>query len=124
MSETILYFFAGVGAICFLAMIFVTSRLLKKEKSLAQTELSIKNLRRECQLLEQMCNANKVASNKQMDAITDIAEVQAIMKDQHRRLYLQVNELLRKELKELNKQQTNMWHRIQELSFNKKSGPE
>lgn len=93
MSEWLLYFFAGAGALCLAFMAFITAALLKREKSQEQFDLAISNLRRECLLLEQMCDANKTVSNKQMDAVVHLSGLVKMMDNQVRNLGKQVQEL-------------------------------
>ena len=93
MTEMILYFLAGAGAVCLSALVWTTARLLRKEKSFGDVDLSVKNLRRQCRLLEQMCDANRVASTVQMETIVSLA----------------------KQMKGINERTSTIWEKVQEL---------
>lgn len=79
MPTWLLYFFAGAGAVALLAILMSCYNFTKKDRKDRDLELSIKNLRRECVMLERLCDATRVVTNKQMEAITELAGIVKLM---------------------------------------------
>lgn len=99
----LLNFFAGAGAVSLVAMLISLLGLMKKDRIERSTARDIQLLHDMLTALEKMCEANKIASDKQMDALMEMG----------------------KSLKSTNTQMSAIWVRMQELADRyKETGPD